>query len=147
MASSSERKLEQADYYLITAVLNDLVAKLRRVGTKAIFKHLNVQRAVRHIYQFDNAYIVDNAYLVIYDIDTPWYTDEDCLVLSELLVLRLAVSGDFSVVPAFLERKGREAGCQLVVAGTALAKTDKVLASLYHNHGWSTETHTITKEP
>lgn len=109
---------------------------------------LDVQAALDGLYSFDDVYIVDEAYLVAFFIGEPWYAP-GVKVLSERLVLRLAVSGSpsFSVVPAFLEARAREAGCRLALVGTALAASDTALASLYSRHGWKAETLTLTKEP
>jgi len=114
-----------------------------------MYNLMDVDTAVEAIYNFDHAYIVADTYLVVYDISAPWFAKPQDTVLGELLVLRLAASGDtgFSVVPAFLEARAREAGCRLAVVGTALAKADAALASLYQRHGFKAEAITLVKEP
>jgi hypothetical protein len=143
---SSERKLTRSDQLLIHRILIDMVDKLQRSGRKTMFQYLDVTSAMQWLFGCDHAYIVNDAYLVVYDIGEPEYMTPGTKVLAERLVLKLAVSGDFRVVPAFLQRKAREAGCKLVIAGTALAKSDAALASLYQRSGFNTECITITKE-
>lgn len=112
-----------------------------------MYQYLDPLAATRALYDLDTAFIVEEAYLVAYDVGTPWYAKEGAVMLHERIVVRLAVSGDFSVVPAFLADKAREAGAVLALAGTALAKADNALASLYHRAGFSTQALTLAKEP
>jgi hypothetical protein len=149
MDLSSERKIASTDYFRIEGILSRMVQKLQRSKRKAMYQFLDVDAAMAALYDMDHVYILEEQYLVAYAIIEPWYAKAGTSVLAEQLVLRLAVSGaaDFSVVPAFLERKAREAGCTLAVVGTALAKADAALASLYTRHGFKAETTTLTKEP
>ena len=146
MGLPSERRLAKTDYFLILRVLTDMVERLQATGRKSMYQYMDADKATKHLYTLDHVFIVDEAYLVAYDFATPWYVRDTDIFLEELLVARLAVSGDFTVVPAFLERKAREAGAVLAVAGTALAKADNALASLYHRAGFSTQALTLVKE-
>lgn len=147
MAIPSERKLARTDYFMVQRLLTDMVKRLRAKGRKAIYEYMDADTALKHLYTMEHVYIVDEAYLIAYDLCTPWYVPEDLIFLEEVLVMRLAVSGDFTVVPSFIERKAREAGAVLAVAGTALATSDDALASLYHRAGFSTQALTLIKEP
>lgn len=141
---SSERKLTEADLPRIHAVLHKLAMKLKRAGAKAAHGYIDPDTMIESLRHRKHAYIVDG-YLVVYELGTPWYATDDVLFIAEQLVLRIAVSGDFAAIPAFLERKGREAGCQMAIAGTALARSDKALASLYNSSGFTTEGYSLTK--
>lgn len=147
MAGPSERRLAKSDYFLVLRVLTDMVKRLQRTKGKAMYQYMDAKVATSALYDMDNVFIVDEAYLVAYDLGTPWYVPDGTIMLDEKLVLRLAASGDFAVVPSFLERKAREAGAVLAIAGTALAKADNALASLYHRAGYRTEALTLVKEP
>lgn len=147
MGSPSVRKLDRTDYFLVLRVLTDMVERLRRTGRKAMYQYMDAKVAINALYDMDHVYIVDDAYLVAYELSTPWYCPADIIMLEELLVLRLVASGDFTVIPAFLSRKAVEAGAVLASAGTALAKSDKALASFYHRAGYRTEALTLVKEP
>jgi hypothetical protein len=143
----SARKITRADYFLIRTAME---TRLRRMWkwrpAKAFLKFINVDTVMSGLYADDvNAYIVEETYLVVYDIVSPWYNSEITL-LEEMLVVRLVPGSDFSCVPAFLERVATEAGATLVCAGTALARIDAALASVYHKHGFQTETHLLIKE-
>ncbi len=142
----SERKLDPTDYDLIRTVLTAMVDRLKRTGRKAVHGYLDVQSAMDWLAEHDNVYIINESYLVAYDIGTPWYAAEDVSFLQECLVLAIAISGDFTAIPVFLERKAREAGAVLVLAGTALANSDNALASLYHPAGYVQQSLTLVKE-
>lgn len=146
MALPSERKLQRTDYHLVLRVLTNMVKRLQRTERKAMYNYMDAEVATRALYDMEHVYIVGEAYLVAYELGTPWYCPEGVTMLNEKLVARLAVSGDFTDIPAFLERKGREAGAAIVIAGTALAKSDDALASLYHRAGYRTEALTLVKE-
>lgn len=147
MGSPSERKLTRSDYFLVQRVLTDMVKRLRRTKAKAMYQYMDADTALKALYDMDHVYIVNEQYLVAYELSTPWYCPPGVIMLEEMLVLGLAVSGDFTVIPAFLSRKAAEAGAVLATAGTALAKSDVALASLYHRAGFSTQALTLVKEP
>lgn len=147
MASPSVRKLNKSDYFLILRVLTDMVQRLQQCGRKAMYQYMDPKVALKALYAMEHAYIIDDAYLVAYELDTPWWASDGTLFLHEQLVLGLAVSGDFTVIPDFLSREADRAGAVLAVAGTALAKSDDALARLYHRAGYSTQALTLVKEP
>lgn len=138
------RKLSKEDYYLIRGILKSLIRKLQAADRKAIYSHLDLDAAMQSLYQFDHAYVVNESYLVVYELGIPWYSSS--LMLSEQLVLQLSSNSDFAVVPSFLEQAGREAGASLVETGTALAKSDAALASLYKRAGFTQAALALTKE-
>jgi hypothetical protein len=144
----SERRVNPSDFLLIKAIVTETVNRLKRTKRKAMYQYLDVDSIMAYIMRSEHAYILGN-YLVLYEIDTPWYAKDDVEFLNELLVLKLAVSGDtnFGIVPAFFERKAQEAGAKLAAVGTALAKADAALASLYMRHGFQPEAFTLIKEP
>lgn len=111
-----------------------------------MYQYMDPKVALDAIYEFEHAYIVDG-FLVVYDLDTPWWAKAGTVFLEELLVLRVAVSGDFARVPEFLEAQAREHGASLAVVGTALAKSDEALSSLYRRAGFRTQALTLVKEP
>jgi hypothetical protein len=124
-----------------------MVERLRPTERKAIYRYMDPKVATDALYDMEHVFIVEESYLVAYELETPWYCPEGTMMLAERLVHRLAVSGDFTVIPEFLSRKAAEAGAVLAVAGTALAKSDSALASLYHRAGFRTEALTLVKEP
>lgn len=143
---SLERRVVRDDYFLIRAAMERQLARmLTWPDCKAWYKYIEVDTTLETIYDADNAWIIDESYLTMFDICTPWYS-KSILVVEEMIVLRLKPGGDFANVPAFLERKGREAGAKLVCVGTALARTDAALASVYKEYGYRTETHILLKE-
>lgn len=100
---------------------------------------------MKGLYGLEHCYIVDERYLIAYEIGAPWYQD-DVYFLNELLVLALIGGGDFRSVTSFLEGRAREAGCVDAIAGTALAPSDAALASLYEKHGFMRGAISLSKE-
>lgn len=139
-----ERKATQKDYYLIKTVMDKYATRLKKSGAKSWYNYIDVDTVMKRIYDHE-IYILDEEYLVVYEITSPWYNDE-VLFLQEIIVLRLG-QGDFSKVPAFLKRKGKEAGAVLVGVGTALARNDAALASMYQRFGFTSGDITLTLEP
>lgn len=144
---SSDRKVSRDDYFLIKHVLTKHHKRLLRSNAKAWYKYIDLDACMKYFYECENAYVVDDAYMVIYEIVQPFYMKDGHTMLQEVIVLRLVGGSDFSAVPAFLERKRVEAGALLSAVGTALARNDAALASLYQSFGYKTETHLLIKEP
>jgi len=138
------RKIEINDLPLIRDKLDSLVYKLRKSNKKSVYKILSVDTAMEQLPLMDNVYIVDECYLVIYEIFTPWYSDRP--VLAEQLVLQLRQGGDFSVIPAFLEKAASEQGACMAVVGTMLARSDAALAAMYQQGGFKADAITLSKE-
>lgn len=113
-------------------------------GHKAIHKRLDLDATLTSIFQFEHAYIVDGAYLVIFEVGVPWFSNE--LVLSEKLVVQLSSASAFNVVTEFLEQMMVEAGASWIEAGTALALHDQALASQYIKQGFKVEALALTKD-
>lgn len=128
------------------AAMSLCLSRLVRSDKKAWYKLIDLEASFKYLFHHAEAWIVDDAYFVVFDVHNPWYAKEDILILEEVIVLRLVRGSDFSVVPAFLERKGDEAGVKLVCAGTALARNDMALASFYERHGFKLETMVLTKQ-
>lgn len=147
MSQVHARKLTQGDYVLLKTVLEHHHSKLVRSKRKLWFKYINVDKCLRYFYSCEHAYIVDDAYLVIYDVINPFYADEGITYIQEIIVLRLAPGVSFSSVTTFLERSRVEAGAVAIGAGTALARNDKALASLYQKEGYEVCTLLLMKEP
>ena len=142
------RKITKEDYFLIKAAMELHLAKmLKWPDHKAWFKFIDTDVCLKRIYESNYAFIVNDAFLVVYDITTPWYANNAVSYLEETIILRLVPGGDFANVVAFLERAREEAGAVLVCTGTALARTDAALASVYHKKGFKTETIILVKEP
>lgn len=143
MATPSHRRVSATDHPLIEQALTGLVDELKRKPRKALYNYLDVPTAMRSMNHLD-AHIVADSYLVVTDVSSPWFSQD--LFLHELLVLRLKPGAPFEVVPRFLGHLAREAGAKLAAAGTALAKSDAALASLYQRSGFEEAARTLVME-
>lgn len=84
-----------------------------------------------------SAVILDEAYLLVYSVGSPWYSQETAV--AELMVLRIAKGGEFSVVTDFLKDVADENNCRMIYAGGALAVSSRAISRLYQRHGFSVE--------
>jgi hypothetical protein len=148
MVSPLTRRITKEDYFLIKAAMELHLAKmLKWPNHKAWLKYIDIETCLKHFYASEYAFIIDDAFLVVYDFITPWYAKAAVVYLEETIILRLVPGGNIENVVAFLERARNEAGARLVCTGTALARTDAALASIYHKLGFNTETVILVREP
>lgn len=117
--------------------------KLKRLARKQVHADIDPLVALRNVFDHPNAYIVDG-YLVLYDLTEMWWSDSP--IIAEQLVFALEPNGSLDAVIEFLEAKGREAGAKFICVGTALAKSDPALASLYEKRGFSRMAINLAKE-
>lgn len=132
--SLEARPVQPRDFLIIKNRVERDLARASRRGGKDWTKLIKADRVTHYLINADNVFIVDDAYVVAYSIDVPWWGVDP--VLSELVVIRLA-PGDFSKVPAFLESEARRYGVTLVMTGTALAISDRALAHMYSKAGFN----------
>lgn len=88
-----------------------------------------------------NAYVVDG-YLVMVDVVTPWYSNDN--VLQEWLVLKLYDGGSVDSVPPALLAIAKERGCKSVI--TADSSPISIVADAYTRAGFLPLTRSFTKE-
>lgn len=136
-------KLNQRHWNYIRTVFQDKAAELKRLARKHTHSVIDPDVALRNVFDAEHAYIVDG-YLVVYEISTLWWSDDP--IISEQLVFALEPNGDFSSVIRFFEAKAREVGARWIQAGTALAKSDRALASIYQRYGFEQHAIGLSKE-
>lgn len=136
-------KLAAYHHALVRDKFIEKADQLSRLGRKHMHEDIDPMVALRNVFKADNAYIVDG-YLVVYDISTMWWSDT--LILAEQLVFALEPNSRFASVIEFFEAKAREAGARYLCVGTALAKSDVALASLYERNGFSRIAINLVKE-
>lgn len=84
------------------------------------------------------AVIVNETYLVVYVVGSPWYTYKR--VLEEQVVIRIYPGpGILNEVVTALEDIAAKSNCIGVSVGTALADNDVALCRLYERRGFQTE--------
>ncbi len=84
-----------------------------------------------------DAVILDEAYLLVYSVGSPWYTQET--VVSEDMVLRIAPGSNFSVVTDFLDGLAKDYNARVQITGWALAKHPRAITRMYQRAGYSLE--------
>lgn len=134
-----------ADYQVIYDAVVSTLGKIRRKSDKAWIKRIDCESVLDTLFDPDcTAYIVDETYLVYYEVGSAWYGPTT--MLEEKLVLSLRPGSSFSVVTDFLEERARLHGAELIVVGTALAPSDAALARCYTRQGFKQEVITLIKE-
>jgi hypothetical protein len=78
--------------------------------------------------------ILDEAYLVVYSVGQPWYSDR--IFLQENMVLRIGEGSNFSAVCDLLDDLAQHAGANDILVGGALAKYPRALIRLYKSRGY-----------
>jgi hypothetical protein len=142
----SSRRVVPEDYISIAVVVVQTIELVRATVGKAIAKRLSDHAVMSYIIASENAWIVDDTYLVVYDVVTPWYAPKEIKDLREVLVLRLRPGSDFSRVPEFLAQRTAAEGASLAAVGTALARSDDALAVKYEQSGFRREAILLTRE-
>lgn len=117
--------------------------ELKRILRKQVHADIDPLVALRKVFDAEHAYIV-GGYLVVYDFAEVWWSDDE--ILAEQLVFALEPDSSFSAVLEFFEAKAREAGVKRICVGTALAKSDRALASVYMKGGYEQMATHLTKE-
>jgi hypothetical protein len=141
------RRVQPDDYARIAVSVIQCIDTVRLTNDKAIAKRLDEEAVMAHIISSPNAWLVDDAFLVVYSVVTPWYAPRNSFELREELVLRLDHSDKpFSLVPEFLAQRAEAEGVVLTAVGTALARSDDALAAKYEQHGFLREATLLTKE-
>lgn len=139
------RKINDLDYAAIVIAAEDYLAKSLKRSGKVWVGKVQVPRVLEALLDPDNfVFIVDEAFLVYYEVGQPWYSDTD--VLEEKLVLNLRTGTPFSSVTDFLEERARLHQAELIGVGTALAASDAALVRCYARQGYRQEAITLIKE-
>ncbi|ALF01669.1 hypothetical protein CPT_Percy35 [Caulobacter phage Percy] len=143
-----ERRLHRDDYFLVRQQVHAYFTRRQKRVEKVWLKYVDLDVVMDFLFrETTNAWIVGGAYLVVYDIGTPWYANPDKhKFLSEIIVLALVPGGNLSAVPEFLERQAAEAGAVVAGAGTALAPNNRALARVYARAGFNIEAFILIKE-
>jgi len=136
-------RLAAHHYKLVQDRFVETADKLQGLMRKQVHGTIDPSVALRNVFEHPNAYIV-SGYLVLYDLTEMWWSDSP--ILAEQLVFALEPNGSFAAVTEFLEAKAKEAGAKFVCVGTALAKNDKALASLYEKQGYQPMAINLAKE-
>lgn len=141
----ASRKLEAKDAQWVVNAARQSLDKVMARSDKLWVKYIDFNKVIEYIADAEDAYIVEDKFLVIYELLTPWYADS--LWLAERLVLALDTGGNFTDVTDFLEERARAEGAVLIGVGTALAISDRALARCYTKRGYSGELLSLFKEP
>lgn len=137
-------KLDRVHFKLVHDRIVAKADELKKYLRKQVHEDVDPLVVLHTIFESEHAYIV-NGYLVVYMItEMPWSMTT---IIAEQLVFALEPTGGLADVIEFLEAKAKEAGAKYVCVGTALAKNDKALASVYeHQCGMSQMAINLYKE-
>lgn len=138
------REVTPADYGLIAEVCTTTFAKIKERATKEWIEQVDLSVVLAYIFNPEHhVYIVEDSYLIAYEVGSAWYSNEE--VLMEQLVLSLRPGKPFSVVTDFLEEQAMRHEVSLITVGTALAPSDAALVRLYSRAGYKQEAIALIK--
>lgn len=130
----ASRSVKPEDYGPIHLAFTRGVHDLQ--GHKPFSKAMDPSKAAFHlVFDHPHSYIIDETFLVCYQIGTPWFSNER--MLGEMSVLRLGAGGSFSKVTDFLKAEAKRHSCKWVLTGTLLSNCDELLSRLYTMKGFS----------
>ena len=81
------------------------------------------------------AVIIDEAFLVVYNVGSPWYAERT--FLQELMVLRVGPGSSFDAVCDILEDLANEHDATEIIVGSALARHPRALSRMYQRRGYA----------
>lgn len=141
---ASYRRITTADHALIEEVSRRYFPRITEKAKKEWLYDVDLDVALHYIlHEADHAHIVDENYLVVFDIGDSWFSSK--VMLMEQLVLSLRPGSPFSVVTDFLEEQAHLLGCNLISVGTSMATSDRALARIYTGQGYRQEAIALTK--
>lgn len=135
----SVREVNLSDYPTIYLLLDSMVTQ----GNTLVARIGDAETAARAIASGAvDARVIDEQYLVVFNVGRPWYSDR--LVLEELMVLRLRPgTAPFSKVTDFLERMAGSVGAELIMVGGALSDRPNALRRAYRQQGFECADHPV----
>lgn len=99
----------------------------RAVDTALVAERIR-NGSVRHL-------LIDETYVLVYDVGSPWYSRE--VMIEEMLVVRLATgTGTIDGVVSVLVALAAVHGAQGIAAGNSLARYPRALERLYTRRGF-----------
>lgn len=102
------------------------------------YKYEDGEYIVDCIYNNIDSVIVDETYLVCYQINDVWYSKKR--VLNECLVMKIHKNkSDFGYVVQALEQIAKDHQCDGILVGTAFSANDTLLARKYEGYGFRVE--------
>ncbi len=140
------REVNESDIDNITTAIDYYKEKVLPNHPKEWIKDVDYEYVLFLIKQKAvSAVIIQETYLLLFDIYAPWYSLDE-LIFAERMLLRINNSNyvPFKCVVEVMEILAKEAGANVLVAGTALARKDEVLGKLYMKEGYTT--HSIAFE-
>jgi hypothetical protein len=78
--------------------------------------------------------IIDDAYLLVYEVATPWHSNKQ--VVHELMVLRLRAGSNFNAVCDTLDDIAEGSQAAAILVGGALTRSPEALVRLYKARGY-----------
>lgn len=81
-----------------------------------------------------DALILDEAFLVVYGVGQPWYSER--VFLEEKMILRIGKGSNFSAVCDLLDDLAEEHEANDILVGGALAKHQRALSRMYQARGY-----------
>ena len=138
VSPSRVRLPEESDRGRISRSLNAAVDLSLAIDSTVSYLGTSQEYAVDQILKQEvDSVILDDTYLLVYSVGSPWYSRET--VVSEDMVLRLSPGSHFSVVTDFLDDLANEHDASVILTGGALSRSSRAITRLYERAGYTLE--------
>lgn len=135
VSSQRLRKPDRFDSQTIRAALEANIVSVREAEIVQLGDAATATNAI--VEHYVSSLIVDEAYLVVYDLVNPWYSTKEILV--ELLVLRIGEGSSFTAVTDLLDDLAAEHDAAAIHAGSSFSRAPSALVRLYSRQGYVDE--------
>lgn len=139
------RPLTKEDYPAIDAYIKKRPWERTNKKWTGLIDPTLIETTLKNINPNIHAVIVENTYLVLFAVISPWFTNKT--LIDEKLIFRLLDGpGKFSDVTAALDHIAASTNAAGIMVGTALAPSDKVMARMFQRAGFELSQSSLFKE-
>lgn len=129
------RPLEKKDYPLIDMYIKQRAWERADKKWVSLIDPILIEKTLKNLNPNIHAVIVEDTYLVLFAVISPWFTNET--LIDEKLIFRLLDGpGKFSDVAKALEHIAKSTNAVGIMVGTALAPNDKVMVRMFQRAGY-----------
>ena len=139
------RPLTKEDYPAIDAYIKKRPWERTNKKWTGLIDPTLIETTLKNMNPNIHAVIVENTYLVLFAVISPWFTNKT--LIDEKLIFRLLDGpGKFSDVVKALEHIAKSTNASGIMVGTALAPNDKVMVRMFQRTGFELSQSSLFKD-
>jgi hypothetical protein len=133
-----QSRLRKPNAFDASRICCQLKKAIASAADREVVRNLDTKELVYRITTGQtSALILDEAYLLVYTVGSPWYADR--IMVAEQLLLRIGEGSSFSSIVDLLDDLAQEHNADCILLGGALAKNPRALARMYKRYGYAIE--------